>query len=181
MIGKTPSISALTALLLLMPGVALAEASAAAAAATSEKAGNSTPADNSAAATMIAIQGYDPVAYFLDLRPEMGSAQFEYRWKGMTYRFTSASHRAAFVKEPDKYAPQYGGYSAFDIYHGRIAAGDPTLWSVYDGRLYLNGSEVERKKWLTDFVDYIESADNKWPKINPFASPPVASQPTLKQ
>jgi len=128
--------------------------------------GAKAPADSSAAKAP-AMNGYDPVAYFLDGRPEKGSGQFQYQWQGETFLFASAAHLAAFKGNPRHYAPQYDGFSAYDIYLGRIAEADPAFWSIYDGRLYLNASENYRRQWLADLVGYIETADTKWPKLKP--------------
>jgi len=113
----------------------------------------------------IGIQGYDPVAYFADEQAELGSKAFEYEWHGVTWRFASAQHRAAFIAEPHKYQPQYGGYSAYAMSRGKIAPGDPKVWSVLDGKLYLNASEAAREKWLAAISDYIESGNINWPKL----------------
>ncbi len=159
-------------LLLILAGVLLPAAAAVAADVPAAVTATRAPPSQAAvpektAPEKLAIKGYDPVAYFLDGRAAPGSEKYEYRWNGSVWLFASADHRDRFAKDPEKYAPQYGGYSAFDIYHGRIADADPTLWSIYDGKLYLNGSEADRKLWLADFVDYIESADGKWPKLKP--------------
>lgn len=146
---------------LLAPAAALAGGAAAVAI---------PPADNSAtggAAKAPAMEGYDPVAYFEDGHPEKGSDQFRYQWQGETFLFASAAHLAAFKDDPRHYAPQYGGFSAYDVYLGRIAEADPAFWSIYDGRLYLNASENDRRQWLADLVGYIETADGKWAKLNP--------------
>lgn len=113
----------------------------------------------------LAIKGYDPVAYFTEQRPVLGSKQFEYKWMNATWRFESAAHRDAFAAKPEKYAPQYGGYSAMGIAEGAAADGDPSVWSMLDGKLYLNASESARKKWLVDIDGYIESANTKWPQL----------------
>ena len=58
----------------------------------------------------VAVKGYDPVAYFTEAKPIKGQAQFEYRWQGAKWRFSSAQNLALFKATPEKYAPQYGGY-----------------------------------------------------------------------
>jgi YHS domain-containing protein len=58
----------------------------------------------------LAIKGYDVVAYFTLGKPTKGDRQFTYEWKGATWRFANARHLEAFQAEPEKYAPQYGGY-----------------------------------------------------------------------
>ena len=58
----------------------------------------------------VAIRGYDTVACFNQGRPLLGSKEFEYPWMGAIWRFSSAEHRDLFKSNPEKYAPQYGGY-----------------------------------------------------------------------
>jgi YHS domain-containing protein len=58
----------------------------------------------------LAIKGYDPVAYFTRGEPTKGSEEFEYEWNGAKWRFATAEHLDIFKADPEKYAPQYGGY-----------------------------------------------------------------------
>ncbi len=60
-----------------------------------------------------AIRGYDAVAYFTDGRPVKGSREFSYRWRSAEWLFASAENLAVFRENPDRYAPQYGGYCAY--------------------------------------------------------------------
>ena len=113
----------------------------------------------------VAIEGYDPVAYFTDGKPVVGSKDFEYRWSDATWRFASAEHRDAFAADPAKYAPQYGGYCAYAVSQGATADGDPNAWSVVNGRLYLNLSKAIQARWQKDIPGYIKAADANWPKI----------------
>ena len=57
-----------------------------------------------------AIEGYDPVAYFTQGKVIEGSEEFSYHWMGATWHFTSSEHREMFKSNPERYAPQYGGY-----------------------------------------------------------------------
>lgn len=57
-----------------------------------------------------AIKGYDSVAYFTQGKPVKGSKEFEYEWMGAKWHFSGAAHRDLFIKDPEKYAPKYGGY-----------------------------------------------------------------------
>jgi YHS domain-containing protein len=58
----------------------------------------------------IAIKGYDPVAYFIEQRPVKGSQDLSYMWNGAEWWLSTQEHLELFKKEPEKYAPQYGGY-----------------------------------------------------------------------
>ena len=113
----------------------------------------------------VAISGADPVAYFTDGRHVPGSADFEAEWNGATWRFASAAHRDAFRSEPERYAPQYGGYCAFAVAHGRTARIDPEAWSVVDGKLYLNYSPSIQATWQAKRAEFISRADERWPGL----------------
>jgi YHS domain-containing protein len=113
----------------------------------------------------LAIHGYDPVAYFTRKKPVSGKSQFTYRWQGATWRFASAANRDAFKADPTKYAPQYGGYCAFAVSEGVTAPTDPTAWTVYKGKLYLNFSRGVRSRWLENRDQRISDADKNWPGV----------------
>lgn len=115
--------------------------------------------------TGVAIKGYDPVAYFTDKKPVKGDDDFEFEWKGATWRFANAEHRDMFQKAPESYAPQYGGYCAWAVSQGYTAGIDPDAWRIVDGKLYLNYSLDVQKKWEQDIPGHIKAADTNWPKI----------------
>ncbi len=113
----------------------------------------------------VAIKGYDPVAYFVDGKPVKGSRGFEYVWMGAKWHFSSPEHRDLFIKNPEKYAPKYGGYCAYAVSRGSTADIDPEAWTIVDGRLYLNLSKKIRDKWSKDIPGNIKKADENWPNI----------------
>ena len=108
--------------------------------------------------------GYDSVSYFTGT-PVEGSKEFSTKWKGAEWRFASAANRDAFVASPEKYAPQYGGYCAFALSKGALAKGEPTAWTVNEGKLYLNYSEAVRENWRSDIPGNVASANGNWPKV----------------
>jgi YHS domain-containing protein len=112
-----------------------------------------------------AIRGFDPVAYFTENRPVKGSADFTHQWKGATWRFASAENRARFAAEPEKFAPQYGGYCAYAVANNSTASIDPQAWHVVDGKLYLNYSLRVRETWAKDIPGNIRKADANWPAV----------------
>jgi hypothetical protein len=113
----------------------------------------------------LAIEGYDPVAYFTQSKPVKGSGDYEHEWNDATWRFTSAANRDAFAKNPQKYAPQYGGYCAFGVSRGYAVGIDPAAWSIVGGKLYLNYNLDVQKEWSKDVPGYIKKADTNWPKV----------------
>ncbi len=87
----------------------------------------------------VAIKGYDPVAYFTQNEAVEASAKYSHRWLGATWHFASAENRDLFIKEPAKYAPQYGGYCADGVSLGTVTTNiDPKAWRIIEGKLYIN-------------------------------------------
>ncbi len=113
----------------------------------------------------IAVKGYDMVAYFVDSQPTKGDPAITYEWNGATWRFASTEHRDLFANEPEKYAPQYGGYCAYGVSQGATVSFDPNAWTIVDDKLYLNLSKRIQKKWEKDIPGYIDLANQKWPDL----------------
>jgi len=113
----------------------------------------------------VAVGGYDPVAYFTQNKPVPGDAGITTDYMGATWRFASAQNRDAFVADPKRYAPQYGGYCAYAVASGYTAKGDPQAWKIVDGKLYLNYSKGVQKRWVQDIPGYITKADGNWPSV----------------
>jgi YHS domain-containing protein len=90
--------------------------------------------------TILAIKGYDPVAYFTDGRPVRGLSDFEYVWDDHIYRFASAEHRDMFKADPVRYAPQFGNFCAMALAKGEVVVANPENWLISDGKLYVFGS-----------------------------------------
>ncbi len=113
----------------------------------------------------IAIKGYDPVAYFSLDSAVKGSKQYAYEWRGATWRFSMQEHLDMFKEMPEKYAPQYGGYCAWAVAENDTANIDPTQFTVYEGKLYLNYNQKINKKWLADKDVFIRQANKHWPGL----------------
>lgn len=113
----------------------------------------------------LAIRGYDPVAYFTQGRPVEGSAAHSLEWRGATWRFASAEHRALFAENPERYAPQYGGYCAWAVAQGYTASVDPAAWDIVDDRLFLNYSKDIQQQWRAARDRFVVDADGKWPDL----------------
>jgi YHS domain-containing protein len=113
----------------------------------------------------LAVDGYDAVAYFTDGKPVAGSAAHQLEWNGATWRFASAEHRALFERDPERYAPRYGGYCAWAVAHGYTADADPEAWAIVDGKLYLNYSKRVQEKWSQDVPGHVARGDVNWPRL----------------
>lgn len=112
-----------------------------------------------------AIGGYDPVAYFTEMKPVKGSPEFHASYQGSTFYFASAAHRDTFAPDPAKYAPQYGGFCAFGMAKGYKAAIDPAAFTVVGNKLYLNYGGTVRALWVLDIPGYVRKADQNWPEV----------------
>ncbi|CAI4031030.1 Tat pathway signal sequence domain protein [Nitrospira tepida] len=113
----------------------------------------------------VAIRGYDPVAYFEERRPVKGSSTWTAQFQGSTFYFASAANRDAFTADPERYAPQYGGFCAFGAAKGYKAKTDPDAFSLVNGKLYLNYSLNVRALWQEDIPGYIAKGDKNWPDV----------------
>ena len=100
-----------------------------------------------------------------DDKPVKGDPMYTAEHNGAVYRFASAEHRDMFNENPDKYAPQYGGYCAYSIARGSVAPSSPEDFTIQNGRLYLNASPAIRAVWAADMATFIHEADANWPSI----------------
>lgn len=112
-----------------------------------------------------AIKGYDTVAYFTENQAVEGRDAFQAEYNGATWLFSSAENLALFEQDPAKYAPQYGGYCAYAVANNSTASIQPELFTVHNGKLYLNYNESVNKKWSADKENFIAAADRNWPAL----------------
>lgn len=113
----------------------------------------------------LAIQGFDPLSYFVDGRPEMGSAEFEAAQGGVVWRFLNEGNRASFIAHPEVYGPQFGGYDPVDLARGVTVAGNPLFWLIAGSRLYLFGREENRDAFAANPAPYLKEATLRWPAL----------------
>jgi YHS domain-containing protein len=113
----------------------------------------------------VAIQGYDPVAFFTDHRPVKGNAQFQSQYSGAKYYFASAEHRAAFDKDPAKYEPQFGGFCAYGASRGKTVPVKIETWEILNGRLLLQYDLDVKSKFDKDPQGTLKKADENWPGL----------------
>jgi YHS domain-containing protein len=112
-----------------------------------------------------AIGGYDPLAYFTDMKPVKGSREFHAEYQGSTLYFSSAANRDRFAPNLPEFAPQYGSYCAFGMVRGYKAAIDPSAFTVVGDKLYLNYNGTVRALWVLDIQGYVKKADQNWPEV----------------
>ena len=113
----------------------------------------------------LAIEGFDPVAYFTDSQAVRGLPDFEASGGGTVWRFHNASNRDAFTAHPEIYRPQFGGYDPIDIARGIAFAGNPRFFVIWGQRLYLFGREESRNAFAADPARFLKDAKARWPEI----------------
>ncbi len=121
--------------------------------------------------TGFAVSGYDPVAFFSLEQGDVGSAQpsavpgkssITTEWNGAKWAFASEENKEKFLADPEKYAPAYDGHCAYGISQGGKVPGNPNLWRIVDGKLYLNINPPVVGFWEANIPGFIETADQKW-------------------
>ena len=120
----------------------------------------------SADASGLAINGYDPVAYFVLGKATKGQPEFKSEYQGAKFLFASAEYKATFEADPGKYAPQFGGYCAWAVGNGYTAPTDPEAWKIVNGKLYLNYNKDIQKRWSSDESALIHKGEQNWPALH---------------
>jgi hypothetical protein len=110
----------------------------------------------------VAIEGYDTVAYFTLRKPVKGDPRFEAHWQDARWQFATAEHRDMFQRDPDRYAPRYGGFCSVGISRGYLATVDPEAWRIVDDRLFLTHKKRGQEIFQEDIPGTIEKAEKNW-------------------
>jgi tetratricopeptide (TPR) repeat protein len=113
----------------------------------------------------VALRGYDPVAYFEERKPSVGSTGIFSIWHNAVWLFDSPQHRDRFNLAPERYAPAFGGYCAECMAQGHKVHGDPNVWVVYKGVLYLHMNTALHDFWIKDPDARITLAKAEWEKL----------------
>lgn len=111
------------------------------------------------------IDGYDPVAYFVEGKAVKGDNEIWYQWQGGRWLFSSQEHKALFESNPEKYAPQYGGFCAFSMSRAARVGASGEVWSIVDGKLYLQYSPAALARWENNREDNIRRANANWENL----------------
>ncbi len=113
----------------------------------------------------IAINGYDPVAFFTEGKPIKGLREFNWSWRNVQWNFISQSNLDSFKTAPEKFAPQFGGYCAYGTSQGHKAPTQIDTWTIINEKLYFNYNMKVKGLWDKNRMDLIDSANVKWPGI----------------
>ncbi|MGJ4915523.1 YHS domain-containing (seleno)protein [Bradyrhizobium sp. HKCCYLRH2060] len=113
----------------------------------------------------LAIDGFDPVSYFVDGKAMPGLPDFEASQGGVVWRFRNEGNRASFLAHPEVYGPQFGGYDPTDVARGVTVAGNPRFFVVVEERLFLFNREETRDAFAADPSRYLSRAEARWPAL----------------
>ena len=113
----------------------------------------------------VILAGYDPVAFFTDHKPVMGTPGLQSAYHGAIYRFASADHKAAFDKDPAKYEPQFGAFCAYAVSVGHTADIDVNTFTIVNDRLVLQHNARAVGLWEKDVQGNLKHADKYWPAV----------------
>ena len=121
--------------------------------------------------TDYAVSGYDVVAYFDLAQSSLGTSQpkgipgrveFVTKYNGAKFAFASQANLDRFLRDPAGFAPQFDGHCAYGVAVGNKVPGNPNLWRIVDGKLYLNITKAVARDWESDIPGYISQAGSEW-------------------
>ena len=112
-----------------------------------------------------AIGGYDPVAFFKESKPVVGKKEFSQSWNGAVWYFSTAENLEAFKADPEKFAPQFGGWCAYGTADGHKSPTLPETWTMVDNKLYFNYNKEVQKLWNKNQKGLIDQANRRWPEV----------------
>ncbi len=115
--------------------------------------------------TGVAIEGFDPVSYFTDAEPKLGVPDYMVTWGGVPWYFASAANRDVFIRNPEIYAPQFGGHCATSLARGYLSDGKPRLFLIRKLKLYFFYSVANREAFLASERVLTSSAVKNWPGL----------------
>lgn len=119
----------------------------------------------------VALFGFDPVAYLADGEAREGLPEFELVRDRLVWRFANAGNLEAFVQDPERFVPAYGGHGALMVSRGAVAIGHPAVWLALGGRVFLFRDQASRYAFLLEAAALIDQADAAWPVVRDTLAP----------
>ena len=116
--------------------------------------------------TDLAIQGYDTRAYWRDGAPSLGDETFTVTWRGVPWRFATAEEAATFAATPEAFAPQFGGFCTRAMSLKKVVDGDPEVWRIFEGKLYLFARPIGGKVFDKGQAEMIAKAQAHWDSLS---------------
>lgn len=117
---------------------------------------------NQAMFSKVAINSYDPVAYYTENKATMGQEKFMHTWNDADWHFASQENMQLFTENPEKYAPKYGGYCAFAISKGFTANTSSETFEIIDNDLFLFADQDVKDEWMKDRQSNFEKCEENW-------------------
>ena len=118
----------------------------------------------------VILAGHDVVSYFTEKAAVEGYAGISAVHNGAIYHFSSNENRDTFNANPEKYAPQYGGFCAYGAALGKKFDIDGKAFEVLDGKLYVNKNLDVYEVWAAEKAENVTEANKKWTKIENVAA-----------
>jgi hypothetical protein len=115
--------------------------------------------------TGLAINGFDPVAYFTESKAMHGRPELETRYAGAGWRFINEGNRAAFIDNPEVFMPVFGGYDPMGVLRGVAVPGHPEIWLIAGERLYLFRNLKTRESFAAGSDEFLAAAYRQWPEV----------------
>lgn len=113
----------------------------------------------------LALQGYDPVAFFTQNKPVKGTPEFQSNDHGAKYFFASAEDKSTFDANPSKYEPQFGGFCAYGVSRGHAAPVKIDAFQIVNGRLLMQYDLGVKDDFNKDAQGNLAKADKNWPSL----------------
>ena len=117
----------------------------------------------------LALQGYDPVAYFIQKKALKGKTTLATTYEGVVYYFSTQANKEFFAKNPSQYEPQFGGWCAYAMgANAEKVEINPETFKIVDGKLYVFYNAYFNntlKSWNKDEVHLKKKAEANWKKF----------------
>lgn len=110
----------------------------------------------------VALEGYDPVAYFVSGSAHKADGSNSYSYEGLNWYFESNSNLETFKANPAKYIPVFGGFCAYELADEELVYSKPEFWHIHNGQVYLFSSEDAKEEWFRDIDTMILKAQTQW-------------------
>lgn len=115
----------------------------------------------------VALNSYDALSYFTPAPdPIPGKKELGFDYKGSKFYFITNTHLLAFAADPERYAPQFGGFDAFGVSQGRKVGAHPRVFALVDGKLYMFSDVESRKNWKKDVSGNVARASEQWSEVS---------------
>lgn len=112
----------------------------------------------------LGLKGYDPVAFFEEFGGEAleGDENITAVYGNVEYRFASEDNRDAFLADPTRFEPTYGGWCAWAMANDAYADINPVLFTQNGNRMHFFISRGAKIRFDRDLERREGDADDYW-------------------